>query len=248
MKKAEIIIAAAACCVSGLVGAAIADGMAYSWWSKRLLKKEEELREKTEKADSIIKSVEGQTDKAMKNLAEQVDAAVRFVYENGAHIAFDKRLKTINVEAIAENLCRSEIQRCEDSVIRRRIQDEYSAQIRQVMQNELKEYFKKGIKEIVDADIDSDFIRRTAKQYVKDNAVDILEDEIKKAVRNYNVDARVEDIIDDCDFDDIVEEYINAHPSKVQGAIQKSVNTILKDKLDDEFIDRVIEAMEEEAE
>ena len=245
MKKSECIGAAIACCVSGLVGAIIANGFADKWWSTRLFIKERELQEKTEKADALVKSVEEQADKAMKNLAEQVDAAVRFVYENGAQIAFEKRLKTINIEMIAENLCRSEIHKCEDTVITRIIRDEYSGQIRQVMQNELKEYFKKGIKEMVDVDIDADFIRRIAKQYVKDNAIDILEDEIKKAVRNYNVAGRVEDIIEDCDLDDAVEEYINSHPSKLQEAIRKSVNTILKDKLDDDFIDRVIEAMEE---
>lgn len=248
MKKVEIIWAISACCVSGLVGAGVANIFANKWWYSKFLDKEADLKEKTEKAEAVVKSVEEQTDKAMKNLSEQVDTAVRFVYENGAKIAFDKRLKTINIEMIAENLCRSEIHRCEDTVISRRIRDEYSGQIHQVMQNELKEYFKKGIKEMVDADIDADFIRRTAKQYVKDNASDILEDEVKKSVRNYNVDDHIEDIINNCDLDDAVEEYINSHPSKLQEAIRKSVNAILKDKLDNKFIDRVIESMEAEAE
>ena len=244
MKKEELIIMGAVSCVSGLVGGLLGKFFA----SNELWKEHERLSNRLERADNTLKSMNDRAETITKNLNEQVDSAVRFVYDSEARNAFERRLKNVNIESLAENACRTEIHKVEDSVIRRRIQSEYQNQIRSVMQDELKEYFKTGIKSMIDVDIDTDFIRRTAKQYIKDVATDILEEEIRKSVRSYNIDGRIEDIIDDCDLEDVVEEYIESHPSKMQEVIRKSVTYILKDKLNNNFIERVIDAMQEEAE
>lgn len=230
MQKNEIMGLLAACTFSGIIGGFIA---------KLYLQKD--LSEERNKIQAAVDRAEAKS----KDIDEQVEEAVRFVYDTEARNAFDKRLKTINVESIAEEVCTREIQPIEDSVIRRRIQAEYEGQIRKVMQDELKEYFKTGIKRMIDTDIDSEFIRRTAKTYIKDIVNDQVDEQIKKAVKDCGIDDLMEKAVNSSDVDERIADYIDDHSSKLNDIIRKSVNQILKEKFDDNFVAKVIDAIEE---
>lgn len=230
MKKNDVIALISACLGSGIAGAC----MAKLWF-------ERDMSNEREKINAALDRAEART----KNINDQVDEAVRFVYDTEARNAFDKRLKSMNVESIAEEVCKREIQTIEDSVIRRRIQAEYEDQIRKVMQEELKEYFKTGIKRMIDTDIDSEFIRRTAKTYIKDIVSDQLDDEIEKAIKSCDVDDLMEKAINDCDVEDLIEEYIEDHSSKMNDIFRKAASQIFKEKFDDKFVEKVLESIEE---
>ena len=230
MKKNDVIALISACLGSGMAGVCIA-----KLWFER------DMSNEREKINAALDRAEART----KNINDQVDEAVRFVYDTEARNAFDKCLKSMNVESIAEEVCKREIQTIEDSVIRRRIQAEYEGQIRKIMQEELKEYFKNGIKRMIDTDIDSEFIRRTAKTYIKDIVSDQLDDEIEKAIKSCDVDDLMKKAVNDCDVEDLIEEYIEDHSSKINDIIRKAASQIIKEKFDDKFVEKVLESIEE---
>ena len=216
----EILGVGAMCIVAGAIGSVATRYFINS-----------DLKEEKSKLNDAIANAE----KSSQNIAEQVDTAVRFVYDNEARGAFERKLRSVNVEEIAVNECKNSIRKVEDSVIRQSIRNSYDSQIRKVMQDELKEYFKTGIKRLVDTEIDTDFIRRTARDYVKNETNDILEKEISNEVGK-------------CDVSQAVEEYIDDNSSKFDTLIRKEIKKVISEKFDDDFVDRVVEAVEDSLE
>ena len=235
MKREEIIAVVGCVVFGGIIGGYVSKFLVSHEVLKDISNEKEKLENTLAKADEKI-----------KNIDEQVDSAVRFVYDSEAKNAFDKRLRAVNIETVAESVCKAEIRKIEDSVIRRQIKSEYESQIHRVMQDEIKEYFKTGIKQMIDVDIDSEFVRRTAKQYIKDSIEDIVETEVKRAVDKCDIDKNVEDAIEDLDMEDVVEDYFNSHTRKVQGILQSAVEKVLRDKLNDAVIEKVADTISEE--
>lgn len=180
---------------------------------------------------ALQKNIE-ESEKLLKEIPDQVDSAVRFIYDNEAKSAFERKLKTINIEELATIECQKTIKKIEDPVLRKYIRDTYSTQTRNIIEDEVKKYFKEGIKHIVDTEIDSDFIRRAAKNYIRDEAKDILEDEVERVVENSDVDEAIENYIDD-------------NSTKFDSLIRKTITKILYEKFDDDFVDNVLQAVED---
>lgn len=191
--------------------------------SKKYLEKErKQLEEATKNAQDAI-----------NDISEQVDSAVRFVYDSEARAAFDKRLKSINLEEVALSECKNNLKNIEDSVLRQQIRQSYSAQVHDVMREELKAYFQGGIKKMVDIDIDTEFIQRTAKQYVKNEVGEVLE----KQVRN---------TMSSSDFDDAIKDYIDENTSKVDTMIRKAVGKVMAERIDDDLIEQIVQGKKNE--
>ena len=220
MKTAtEMVAMAAVGVIGGVLGGIIVDKMVKD----SLANKKAELSE-------VIENAKKQTN----DISEQVDTAVRFVYDNEAKSAFERKLRTINLEEVSANLCKEYVKKLDDTMLRKMIRETYDSQIKSAMHDELKTYFEEGIKRFIDTDIDSEFIRRTAKTYIKDEVRDILSDEIKEAIDDCNVDQKIEiaiakrdisrqvtkaitsfdctylfeDKVDDLDFEEIAEKMI----------------------------------------
>lgn len=191
--------------------------------SKKCLEKErKQLEEATKNAQDAI-----------NDISEQVDSAVRFVYDSEARAAFDKRLKSINLEEVALSECKNNLKNIEDSVLRQQIRQSYSAQVHDVMREELKAYFQSGIKKMVDIDIDTEFIQRTAKQYVKNEVSEVLE----KQVRN---------TMSSSDFDDAIKDYIEENTSKIDTMIRKAVGKVMAERIDDDLIEQIVQGKKNE--
>lgn len=191
--------------------------------SKKCLEKErKQLEEATKNAQDAI-----------NDISEQVDSAVRFVYDSEARAAFDKRLKSINLEEVALSECKNNLKNIEDSVLRQQIRQSYSAQVHDVMREELKAYFQSGIKKMVDIDIDTEFIQRTAKQYVKNEVGEVLE----KQVRN---------TMSSSDFDDAIKDYIEENTSKIDTMIRKAVGKVMAERIDDDLIEQIVQGKKNE--
>lgn len=208
--KAFCITAIAA--VGGLVGGLIA---------KYLLQKE--LVKNDDRLDAKMKELDGEIENAKKqasDYSDQVERAVRFVYNTEARSAFERKLKTVNLEEISVAVCKDAIRKLDDTMIKQMIRENYESQIKTVMRNELEKYFKDGIKRLIDTDIDSEFIRRTAKTYVKDEVRDVLSEEVKEAVGRCNIEKCIDDAlsnsrefskqirwaIENYDYDDLIKE------------------------------------------
>ena len=211
MRKENVltIVSVVGSMVAGFVGAYAAFRYAKKNYDKSVDDYKTKLEENIKKSDRLV-----------KDISDQVDAAVRFVYDNEAKSAFERRLKTINIEEVASAQCQKTIKGIEDSVLRKYIRDTYSAQVKSIVGDEIKNYFKDGIKKIVAEEIDSDFIRRSAKNCVKDSVEDILEDEIKRA-------------LDKIDFGKSVMSYIDDNSIKFDSNIKKEITKAVYDRLDD---------------
>ena len=243
INKEQVIAMSISGCVGGLIVAAVSaitvekkmrDKVHDYFYKERLF-----VRESMDKLESTVEKA----DAKIKNFDDEVDKAVRFVYDTEARNAFDKRLKSVNVEALAEGICKTEIHKVEDSVIRREIKSQYDKQIKTVMESELKEYFKEGIKKYIDVDIDSDFIRRTAKQYIRDIVDEAVETEAEKAVDACDVEKLIEK---ELDLDDFVEDYFDSNQKKILASIERSARDILEDKFSEDVIDDIVEAIKDE--
>ncbi len=188
-------------------------------------KKDHDKKDLKEKEEELTKAIANAKDQA-NDISNKVDEAVRFVYDNEAKRAFDRKLQTINLEELATNICKRNLQKIEDSVIRKQIEQAYVTQIRGTMKDCLKDYFKDGIKKMVDDEIDTDFIRRMAKTCVKDDVHDILESEVEKMVR-------------DCDVSDVMADYIDSHSTKYDASIKRVINDAVGNDIDDRLEDMI---------
>lgn len=220
--------------VGGLVGGLIAKYLLR----KEFVKNDDRLDAKMKELDGEIENAKKQAESIKKqasDYSDQVERAVRFVYNTEARSAFERKLKTVNLEEISVAVCKDTIRKLDDTTIKQMIRESYESQIKTVMRNELEKYFKDGIKRLIDTDIDSEFIRRTAKTYVKDEVRDVLSEEVKEAVDrcdlekcidnalsssrefsrqirwaidNYDYGELIEDELRDVDFDDIAKDVI----------------------------------------
>lgn len=223
----NVLIATAIAAVTSATTAIATTAASRKYLNKSVEKDKENIKMNEERlAQNIIKS-----EQLLGTLPDQVDKAVRFVYDNEAKSAFDRRLRSVNIEELAVNECQKTVKGIEDSVLRKYIRDTYSAQVRTTLSDEIRAYFKDGINKIVDNEIDSDFIRRTARNYVKDEINDIVEQE-------------VEDAVDRCDIDAAIESYIDDNSNKFDTQIKKNITKILYEKFDDDFVDKVKSAIE----
>lgn len=223
----NILVASAIAITTSITTAIIATCSNHKYLDKSVEKEKEVIKQNEEKlTQNIIKS-----EQLLGTLPEQVDKAVRFVYDNEARGAFERRLRNVNIEELAITECQKTIKGIEDSVLRKYIRDTYSAQVRSTLSDEIRAYFKDGINKIVDNEIDSEFIRRTARNYVKDEIGDIVEGEVEKAV-------------DRCDVDAAIESYIEDNSNKFDTQIKKNITKILYEKFDDDFVDKVKDAIE----
>lgn len=215
--KAFCITAIAA--IGGLVGGLVAKYLLQ----KELVKNDDRLDAKMRELDGEIENAKKQAESIKKqanDYSDQVERAVRFVYNTEARSAFERKLKTVNLEEISVAVCKDAIRKLDDTTIKQMIRENYESQIKTVMRNELEKYFKDGIKRLIDTDIDSEFIRRTAKTYVKDEVRDVLSEEVKEAVDRCNIEKCIDDTlsnsrefskqirwaIDNYDYDDLIKD------------------------------------------
>ena len=202
--------------VIGMAAASILGGVLGGFLVRHMFK--QYLGDAREEVEEVIDDAKKQT----AAVSEQIETAVRFVYDNEAKAAFERKLRTINLEEMSYNICKDSIRKLDETMLRKLIRDTYDSQIKSVMREELKKYFEEGIKRFIDADIDSEFIRKTAKNYIRDEAEDKLSDEIDKIIKNYdvtrmieraidrmNLEKRIDKIVDNFDCSDLFEESVD---------------------------------------
>ena len=175
--------------------------------------------------------------KRANDISDQVDTAVRFVYDNEAKSAFERKLRTINLEEVSANLCKEYIKKLDDTMLRKMIRETYDSQIKSTMRDELKSYFEEGIKRFIDSDIDTEFIRKTAKAYIRDEVKDVLIDEIKEAIDDCNVEQKIEIAIARRDISRLVSREIERF----------DCTYLFEDKVGDLDFDKIAEKVVKEA-
>lgn len=218
----EATVMAAIGVIGGVIGGIIVNKMIKDTISSKKAELDETIEEAKRRTNDI---------------SDQVDTAVRFVYDNEAKSAFERKLRTINLEEVSANLCKDYIKKLDDTMLRKMIRETYDSQIKSTMRDELKSYFEEGIKRFIDADIDTEFIRKTAKTYIRDEVKDILVDEIKEAIDDCNVDQKIEIAIAKRDISRLVSREIERF----------DCTYLFEDKVDDLDFDEIAEKAVKEA-
>lgn len=156
---------------------------------------------------------------AINDIHNKVDHAVKTVYDTDAKVAFARKLDDYDFKSIAINECKDSMQDITDSELRKLIYAKYSAQVHTVLEEEIRKYFSNKITDVVQSTIDENYIQRTARNFIKDEVIGILEDRADKA-------------IDDCDVDDIVKDYLKERSVKLESIIRKTVTKLVSEKVD----------------
>ena len=173
------------------------------------------IESKEEKLDKKIE----QAEKSLDDISKKVDTAVKSVYESEAKEAFKRKIDYIDLRGIAVKECKSSMRDITDLHLKMLIHSEFTSQVRPVMEDEIKKYFKDKIDDLAKSYLDEDYITRIAKAYIRSEVVGILETQVDKMLDSY-------------DIDDLIDDYLDDHPIKVESAIKKVAAKAVKEKVD----------------
>jgi hypothetical protein len=209
--------------IGGIIGAVIIKKIE----EKKRNKEEETFGQKIKRADEILEDCEWRlkadselANNAIIDLSRKVDAAVKSVYDGEAKAGFKRKLDDYDFKSIAIKECKESMQDITDSELRKLIYAKYSAQVCTVLGEEIRKYFKENVTDVVKTTLDENYIQRTARSFIKDEVVGILEDRADKAISS-------------CDVDDIVKDYLKERSVKLESIIRKTVTKLVSEKVDD---------------
>lgn len=174
------------------------------------------IESKEEKLDKKIE----QAEKSLDDISKKVDAAVKSVYETEAKEAFKRKIDYIDLRDIALRECKSSMRNIIDTQLKMLIHSEFISRVRPILEDETKHYFKDKVECIAKIYLDEDYITRTAKAYIRSEVIGILETQTEKMLDSY-------------DIDDLIDDYLDDHPIKVESAIKKVAVKAVKEKVDD---------------
>ena len=155
-----------------------------------------------------------------KEISSKVDSAIRQLYKEDSKENFKKQLDEFNFKDIAVQECKNSMRDITDSELSKLINSTYREQVHNVFEYEIRKYFDNNVKDFVKNSLDENYIQRMSRSYIKDQIVGILEDRADKA-------------LDDCDIDDIVEDYLKDRSIKLESIIRKTVTKLVAEKVDD---------------
>ena len=230
----DILEKVAIAIIGGVVGAVLFKKLG----EKDLRHKEENFDDKIKEADKRIAeadkkiqiakdSIKSYSDLAsalIDDLSHEVDTAVKSVYEREAKESFRRKLDDYDYKSIAIKECKDSMLKITREELRSIIRYEFGPQISDILELEVKKYFNDNIQRTVQTNIDSEYIMRTAKLFIREEVVNILEDRADKA-------------LDDCNIEDIVEDYLKERSIKLESIIKKTVTKLISEKVDDLDLD-----------
>lgn len=194
--------------IGGIVGAILVACLNKNF-DHRIEHKEEKLDKKIEQAE-----------KSLDDISRKVDSAVKSVYDSEAKEAFKRRLEDVDLKGIAIKECERSMRDITDLQLKMLIHSEFISRVRPILEDETKHYFKDKVEGIAKLYLDEDYITRTAKAYIRSEVIGILETQTEKMLDSY-------------DIDDLIDDYLDDHPIKVESAIKKVAVKAVKEKVDD---------------
>lgn len=180
----------------------------------------ERMEEKFEHERWLMKEATKEAKQVVENISDEVDKAVRFIYENEAKDSFERRLKKVDLDDICKGICREIVERENQAVISRLFTISYRDQVHEVVRTEVKSSAFDFINKKVNDLIDDDFVKETAKTKIK-------------SVVSTKVEELVQDEVDDVDFDDLVKEYLDDNEDHFEKIFKKASKKYLEEQEED---------------
>ena len=194
--------------IGGIIGAIVIVCLNKKY-DHRLEQKEEKLDKKIEQAE-----------KSLDDISTRVEKAVKTVYDGAAKDAFKRKLDDFDFKSIAVKECRLSMEAITESELSRLIRDRFSSQVTKVLEDEIKRCFQQRAEDIAKGYLNEEYVDRTAKAYIRNEVYNVLELQTDKMLANYEID-------------DVINDYLDDHSSKVEGAVKKAAAKAVKELLDD---------------
>lgn len=180
----------------------------------------ERMEEKFEHERWLMKEATKEAKQAVENISDEVDKAVKFIYENEAKDSFERRLKKMDFDGAFNRICNEIAEREHRETIARLFTTLYRDNVNEIVRAEIKYAASDFIAKKVNDLIDDDFVKETAKTKIK-------------SVVSTKVEELVQDEVDDVDFDDLVKEYLEDNEDHFEKIFKKASKKYLEEQEED---------------